>query len=92
VRCEPGPLQHLSRWFDSLPELSQPFSRGTWRYNMGSLFMRELVLYEDYSRKEVHDLFEPESPFTPQTGCMSPKSHWLEFPSKSLRPVDITAG
>jgi hypothetical protein len=30
--------------------------------------MRELILYEDYSRKEVHDVFDPDSKFTPQAG------------------------
>jgi hypothetical protein len=30
--------------------------------------MRELILYEDYSREEVHDIFDPESTFTPQAG------------------------
>lgn len=30
--------------------------------------MRNLVLYEDCSRKEVHDVFDPYSPFTPQAG------------------------
>jgi hypothetical protein len=30
--------------------------------------MRELILYEDYSRKEVHDIFDPDSRFTPQAG------------------------
>ena len=30
--------------------------------------MRKLVLYEDYARQEVHDLFDPESTFTPQAG------------------------
>lgn len=28
--------------------------------------MRELVLYEDYSREEVHAIFDPDSNFTPQ--------------------------
>jgi len=27
-----------------------------------------LTLYEDYAREQVHDIFEPERPFTPQTG------------------------
>lgn len=30
--------------------------------------MRKLVLYDDYSRNEVHDLFDPESTFSPQAG------------------------
>ncbi len=30
--------------------------------------MRELILYEDYSRKEVHDIFDRDSKFTPQAG------------------------
>jgi hypothetical protein len=30
--------------------------------------MRELILYKDYSREEVHDIFDPESTFTPQAG------------------------
>jgi hypothetical protein len=30
--------------------------------------MPELQLYQDYDRREVHDIFEPEMPFTPQTG------------------------
>lgn len=29
---------------------------------------RPLVLYEDYSRVDVHDVFDPHSPFTPQSG------------------------
>jgi hypothetical protein len=28
----------------------------------------ELMLYRDYSRQQIHDLFEPETPFTPQAG------------------------
>lgn len=28
----------------------------------------ELMLYRDCSRKQIHDLFEPETPFTPQAG------------------------
>jgi hypothetical protein len=27
----------------------------------------ELMLYRDYSRQQIHDLFEPETPFTPQS-------------------------
>lgn len=30
--------------------------------------MNSLVLYHDYTREEVHDLFDPESTFTPQAG------------------------
>ena len=30
--------------------------------------MTALVLYHDYSRQQVHDLFAPERPFTPQAG------------------------
>ncbi|MBD8522361.1 DUF3427 domain-containing protein [Lysinibacillus fusiformis] len=30
--------------------------------------VRKLAKYEDYSRKEVHDIFDPTSPFTPQRG------------------------
>lgn len=30
--------------------------------------MRELKLYEDYSREEVHGIFSPETDFTPQAG------------------------
>jgi hypothetical protein len=30
--------------------------------------MHPLALYEDYSREEVHDIFDPDSAFTPQTG------------------------
>ena len=30
--------------------------------------MRELILYEDYSREEVHDIFDRDSVFTPQAG------------------------
>jgi hypothetical protein len=30
--------------------------------------MTALVLYHDYSRKQVHDLFAPETPFAPQAG------------------------
>lgn len=28
----------------------------------------ELVPYREYSRRQIHDLFEPNTPFTPQTG------------------------
>lgn len=28
----------------------------------------ELLLYQTYSREEIHDLFDPETSFTPQTG------------------------
>jgi hypothetical protein len=30
--------------------------------------MRELTLYEDYTREAVHDIFDPDSVFTPQAG------------------------
>jgi Domain of unknown function (DUF3883)/Domain of unknown function (DUF3427) len=30
--------------------------------------MRQLIHYQDYSRKEVHDIFALDSPFTPQAG------------------------
>ena len=30
--------------------------------------MRELIHYQDYSREDVHDIFAPESRFTPQAG------------------------
>jgi Domain of unknown function (DUF3427) len=30
--------------------------------------VRPLVLYEDYTRQDVHDIFDPHSPFTPQAG------------------------
>jgi Domain of unknown function (DUF3883)/Domain of unknown function (DUF3427) len=30
--------------------------------------MRELTLYEDYSREDVHDILDPETTFTPQAG------------------------
>ena len=30
--------------------------------------MRELIQYQDYSRKEVHDIFAPDSPFRRQAG------------------------
>jgi hypothetical protein len=30
--------------------------------------MPELVLYDDYSREEVHDIFAPDTVFTPQAG------------------------
>lgn len=30
--------------------------------------MRGLILYEDYTREEVHDIFDPDSKFTPQAG------------------------
>jgi hypothetical protein len=32
------------------------------------MFMRQLRLYEGYSREEVHDIFSPETIFTPQSG------------------------
>jgi hypothetical protein len=32
------------------------------------LLMRSLVLYQDYTRDEVHDLFDPTSAFTAQAG------------------------
>src|SRR5258707_7001833 len=30
--------------------------------------MHQLILYHDYSRKEVHDIFDETSTFTPQAG------------------------
>jgi hypothetical protein len=30
--------------------------------------MVKLALYEEYSRKDVHAIFSPETNFTPQTG------------------------
>jgi hypothetical protein len=30
--------------------------------------MKKLVLYEDYTRENVHDIFEPHTRFTPQSG------------------------
>jgi hypothetical protein len=30
--------------------------------------MRPLTLYEDYTREEVHDIFDPKYSFTPQAG------------------------
>lgn len=30
--------------------------------------MKELVRYEKYSRKDIHDVFSPDTSFTPQTG------------------------
>lgn len=30
--------------------------------------IEELVLYWDYSRQQIHNLFKPETPFTPQAG------------------------
>jgi hypothetical protein len=30
--------------------------------------MKTLVLYQDYTREDVHDIFEPETRFTPQSG------------------------
>lgn len=30
--------------------------------------MRELVRYEKYSRKDIHDVFSPDTNFTPQAG------------------------
>src|SRR5438067_9308544 len=30
---------------------------------------RELRLFEDFDRREVHDIFDPDSSFTPQSGC-----------------------
>ena len=30
--------------------------------------MKQLSLYQDYSREAVHNIFAPGSPFTPQTG------------------------
>jgi hypothetical protein len=30
--------------------------------------MPSLVLYDDYTREEIHDLFAPDGPFTPQSG------------------------
>jgi hypothetical protein len=30
--------------------------------------MTALVLYYDYSRQQVHDIFAPDTPFTPQAG------------------------
>lgn len=30
--------------------------------------MRKLVRYEKYSRKDIHDIFSPDTKFTPQAG------------------------
>ena len=30
--------------------------------------MKELIRYEKYSRKDIHDVFSPDTNFTPQTG------------------------
>ena len=30
--------------------------------------MKQLSLYKDYIREDVHDIFAPDTPFTPQTG------------------------
>ncbi len=30
--------------------------------------MAELILYQEYSREEVHGIFSPDTKFTPQTG------------------------
>ena len=30
--------------------------------------MRQLVRYEKYSRRDVHDIFSPDTKFTPQAG------------------------
>jgi hypothetical protein len=30
--------------------------------------MKRLVLYQDYTREDVHDIFEPDSRFTSQSG------------------------
>src|SRR5437773_6597511 len=30
--------------------------------------MKRLVLYQDYTREDVHDIFEPDTRFTPQSG------------------------
>ena len=30
--------------------------------------MPQLILYDDYSREEVHDIFDPKSTFTPKRG------------------------
>jgi len=32
------------------------------------VIMRSLVLYQDYTRQEIHDIFAPNVPFTPQSG------------------------
>ena len=31
--------------------------------------MEQLILYENYSRKDVHDIFAPDTPFTPSRGA-----------------------
>lgn len=46
---------------------------------------RQLVLYEDYSRQDVHDLFDPTSPFVPQAGRWG-ISGLIEIPG---RPADF---
>lgn len=30
--------------------------------------MKELIRYEKYSRKDIHDVFSPDTEFTPQAG------------------------
>src|SRR5262249_26658128 len=43
--------------------------------------IRELTLYEDYSREEVHDIFDPESTFTPQAGTWGLQG-FVELPER----------
>lgn len=46
---------------------------------------RRLVLYEDYTREDVHDLFDPNSRFVPQAGLWG-ISGFIEIPG---RPNDF---
>ena len=38
------------------------------RYTSVVHYMRDLVRYADYSREEVHDIFDPDSTLIPQAG------------------------
>jgi len=46
--------------------------------------MAKLELYKDYSREAVHNIFSPESAFTPQAGTWGLHG-WVELPG---RPKD----
>lgn len=55
--------QMLGRGNGNLPpQLSAPVTRPGIRAG------RQLKIYEDYSREEVHDIFAPDTTFTPQRG------------------------
>lgn len=51
--------------------------------------MRTLILYDDYSREEVHDIFASGTTFTPQAGTWGLQQQYVN--KLTLIYVDIYA-